>query len=73
MLRPTLPTGLVSGYGWKAVDHPSNSSYLTHSDFHLFGPLEKHLSGKRFATDADVKQAVISWLHVLDADFVYTS
>ena len=26
----------------------------------------KHLDGKRFATDADVKQAVTSWLQTLD-------
>ena len=51
--------------------HSPNSPYLTHSDFRLFGPLEKHMSGKRFATDADVKQAVTSWPHALDADFFY--
>jgi hypothetical protein len=32
------------------------------SDFHLFGPLKKHLAGKRFAKDADMKQAVTYWL-----------
>jgi hypothetical protein len=28
------------------------------SDFRIFGPRKKHLAGKRFATDAEVKQAV---------------
>jgi hypothetical protein len=37
----------------------------------IFGPLKKHLAGKRFATDADVKQAVISWLQTRYTDFLY--
>jgi hypothetical protein len=51
--------------------HPPDSPYLTHSDFHLVGPLEKHLTGKRFAIDSEVKRAVISWLHALNEDFFY--
>jgi hypothetical protein len=35
----------------------------------LFGSLKKHLDGKRFATDADIKQAVTSCLQTLDTDF----
>ena len=31
------------------------------SGFHLFWPHEKQQTGKRFATDADVKQAVSTW------------
>jgi hypothetical protein len=41
------------------------------SDFHLFGFFEKHLAGKRFATDADVKQAVTSWLQTLDTSLFF--
>jgi hypothetical protein len=33
----------------------------------------KHLAGKRFTTDADVKQVVTSWLQTLDTDFIYTA
>ena len=29
--------------------------------FHFFGPLKKHLAGRRFAADADVRQAVNCW------------
>jgi hypothetical protein len=29
----------------------------------------KHLAGKAYATDADVKQAVTSWLRKLDTNF----
>jgi hypothetical protein len=39
--------------------------------FYLFGPLKKHLSCKRFATDADVKQAVTSLLRALDTDIFH--
>jgi hypothetical protein len=44
---------------------------LALSDFHLFGPLKKHLGERRFATDDEVKQAVMSWLQALDTDFLY--
>lgn len=36
----------------------------------IFGPLKKHLTGKRFATDADVKQVIASWPQTLDTDFL---
>jgi hypothetical protein len=31
--------------------------------------LKKHLGGRRFATDGEVQQAVMSWLQELDTDF----
>jgi hypothetical protein len=37
----------------------------------MFRPLEKHVEGKLFTTDADVKQAVTCWLQTLDTDFFY--
>jgi hypothetical protein len=33
--------------------------------------LKKHLAGRRFATDGEVQQAVMSWLQALDTDFFY--
>jgi hypothetical protein len=41
------------------------------SGFHLFVPLKKKLTEKRFAGEASVKQAVISWLETIDSDFFY--
>jgi len=38
---------------------------------HLFGTLNMHLAGKRFAPDADMKQAATSRLLVLDTDVFY--
>ena len=46
------------------------------SDFDPFGLLKKGLTGKRFATDVDVRQAVTFWLQTRDIDFFlrqYTS
>ena len=56
-------------YGWEVLDRPSCSPDFATSDYHLFGLLTKHLIGKQCATDADVKQAVASWLQTLDTDF----
>jgi hypothetical protein len=50
---------------------PSPIRSMLPSDFNLFGPLKKHLAGKRFATDADVKHAVTSWLSILNTYFFY--
>jgi hypothetical protein len=33
--------------------------------------LKKHLDGRRFATDGEVQQAVMSWLQALATDFFY--
>jgi histone-lysine N-methyltransferase SETMAR len=55
----------------EVLDHPPYSPDLARSDFHLFGPLKKHLGGRRFATDGEVQQAVRSWLQALDTDFFY--
>jgi hypothetical protein len=33
--------------------------------------LKKHLGGRRFATDGEVLQAVMSWLQALDTDFFH--
>jgi hypothetical protein len=61
-LDPTLPTTLVTGYSDVAGRlWTTPSPRLMSSDFHLCGPLKKHLAGKRFVIDADMKQAVTSW------------
>jgi hypothetical protein len=53
---PILVTGLVTSYGATARRDVMDLSVSQG----LFGPLKKHLAGKRFATDADVRQAVNS-------------
>jgi hypothetical protein len=62
-LNPLQPTGSVTSYGaygWHVADHPSYSRDLAiPNDFHLFGPLNKHMAGKIFARGADMKQTVL--------------
>ena len=60
---PTLPTGLVKGYCAKFVRVVMDLS-VSRRYFHFFGPLKKHLAGKRFATYADVRQTVNSWTDI---------
>jgi len=49
----------------KLLGHPSFSLNVAPSDTDPFGSLTKNLAGKQFATDANVKQAVTSWLQKL--------
>jgi hypothetical protein len=49
----------------------SYSTDLAPGDRHLFKPPKMHLADKRFATDAEVKQAVTSWTKTLDTEFLY--
>jgi hypothetical protein len=56
--------------GGEEVLYPlSYSRYFEPRDFYLFGPIKKHLADKRLTTDADIKQAVPSWLQTLYTDF----
>ena len=49
-------------YKWEVLSHPPYSPDLVPSDFYLFGPLKRHLSGQTFTTDADCETAVKQWL-----------
>jgi hypothetical protein len=61
----------LPGRGLTKVEKHCPSGLLTNfysrdialCDFHLFGPRKKRLAGRRFTEDADMKQAVTSWLH----------
>jgi hypothetical protein len=39
-------------------------------DFHPVLPIKELLDDKRFVTDANVKQAVTSWLQMLGTNFI---
>ena len=43
------------------------------SNSKLSVPIKKEKSGKRFQEDAGFKQAVTSWLEVLDTHFLYAT
>jgi hypothetical protein len=53
------------------MDHNSYSTDLVPGDRHLFRTPKKHPADKRFATDAEVKQAATSWIETLDTEFHY--
>ncbi|GFO30057.1 histone-lysine N-methyltransferase [Plakobranchus ocellatus] len=48
-MRPLIQQNLtqqwLQRYGWKILPHPAYSPDLAPSDFHLFGPLKRHLGG----------------------------
>ncbi|GFO24379.1 histone-lysine N-methyltransferase SETMAR [Plakobranchus ocellatus] len=56
-------------YGWEIVPHPAHSPDLAPSDFHLFGPLKRHLGGMAFETEDDLISELRNWFDNLDVDF----
>jgi hypothetical protein len=55
------------------MDYPSCSPDFALSGYRQPELFKKQLIGKRCETDADVKQAVTSWLQFLDTDFFLVS
>ncbi|GBM50047.1 hypothetical protein AVEN_90784-1 [Araneus ventricosus] len=49
---------LVQRFRWNVLEHPSYSLDPAPSDFHLFGPLKKHLTSRHFRIDTEVQEAV---------------
>lgn len=52
------------------MEHLLYSLDLSPSDFHLFGPLKKHLGQKRFPDDAVVENAVQNGLNIKSQMFL---
>ncbi|GFO38401.1 histone-lysine N-methyltransferase SETMAR [Plakobranchus ocellatus] len=44
---------VMQRYGWEILPHPAHSPDLAPSDFHLFGPLKRHLGGMAFETEVN--------------------
>jgi transposase len=55
--RQLTPQHKIS-FKWEVLQHPPYSPDLAPSEFHFFGPLKHHLSGKRFPGDDAVERAV---------------
>ncbi|GFO08246.1 craniofacial development protein 2-like [Plakobranchus ocellatus] len=56
-------------YGWEILSHPAHSPDLSPSDFHLFGPLQRHLGGMAFETEDYLISELRNWFDNLDVDF----
>ncbi|GFW56812.1 histone-lysine N-methyltransferase SETMAR [Trichonephila clavipes] len=48
-------------FKWETLDHPPCSLEMSPCDFHVFGPLKKHLKGKRFNSDDVLRDTVKDW------------
>jgi hypothetical protein len=61
----------VNGYGAIAwmLQTTLPTAVILQPVFSFSGPLKKHLAGKGFAEYGDVKQAVTSWLQMLNTNF----
>ncbi|GFO50473.1 histone-lysine N-methyltransferase SETMAR [Plakobranchus ocellatus] len=56
-------------YRWDIIPHPAHSPDLAPSDIHLFGPLKRHLGGKKFEYEDELIDEVRDWFSKFDADF----
>jgi len=63
---------IVKDIGVEQLSHPPYSTDLTTSDFYLYRHLKKHLRGKRFCDDDEVKRATESYLDSMPQEFYLT-
>jgi hypothetical protein len=56
-------------FKWEVLEHPPYSPDLAPSDFHLFDPLEHHLSAEHFHDDEAVEKEVTAWFQQQPKEF----
>jgi histone-lysine N-methyltransferase SETMAR len=56
-------------FSWEIFDHPSYSTDLAPSDYHLFTKMKVWLSTQRFHTKEELVDRVKEWLYNLSAPF----
>jgi len=56
-------------YNWEILQHPAYSPDLAPSDYHLFGPLKRELSGHNFTRDNELQNAVQQFFAQHDRSF----
>ncbi|GFN84491.1 histone-lysine N-methyltransferase SETMAR [Plakobranchus ocellatus] len=66
---PGSSRGELQHYGWEILPHPAHSPDLAPFDFHLFGPLKRHLGGMAFEIEDDLISELRNWFDNLDVDF----
>ena len=52
----------IQRLGFEQLLHPPYSPDLAPSDYHIFGPMKDALRGRKFSSDAEVQEAVQTWL-----------
>ncbi|GFY74233.1 histone-lysine N-methyltransferase SETMAR [Trichonephila inaurata madagascariensis] len=57
-LLQTVARNTIQPLSWETLCHPTYSSILAPSDYHLFHSLDNHLRGKSFTNEADRHQAL---------------
>jgi len=57
--------------GFTVLEHPAYIPDFAHSDYHLFGPLEEALAGRRHTSDKEVIEAVHEWLAAQPKTFLF--
>ena len=65
--RTTVAT--MTDLHFECLPHPPYSPDRAPSDFHMFGPLEEAMGGKKFRSDEEVRHAVHEWLCGLPKEF----
>lgn len=60
---------LLESFRWDVFGHPPYSPDLAPSDFHLFPELKRHLGGKRFENEDELKREVEQWLTEMAAEW----
>ncbi len=64
-----LTQSILNTLNLEVLIHPPYSPDLSPCDYAVFGSLKKHLEGKRFSTDDEVKKAVKEWMLQVGAKF----
>ena len=57
---------------FEQIPHPPYSPHMAPSDFYLFPNLKKHLRGKRFSNDFELKSETLKWFDAQTYDFYKT-
>ena len=55
--------------GWEVLPHPSYSTDLAPSDYHLFGFVKDQLRGQRYETTEAIQKAVRQCLRMAGTEF----
>ena len=59
----------IASFGWTTLLHPPYSPGLAPSGYHFFGRIKEGLRGKHYASDEEVKTAVMKWLEEQSTEF----